>query len=161
MPYGSCAWLEPFAFMKRSPAPGCDFYYYWITLKLLLLFINNYMEEGPSKEANIRSVCQNWTRTFTAVFTRGCHCTLSWARWIHSTPSVPKNPSSPRSAVTFRLVFWWRMFAFRPILMLEHHPLSSVRGCLFSISSAVHHVWRPSRNLRTLHVVVARDSLSM
>jgi hypothetical protein len=31
------------------------------------------------------------TRRFFTVFTRACHCSLSWARWIHSTPSHPTS----------------------------------------------------------------------
>lgn len=33
---------------------------------------------------------------------------------------------------------------YKPNPKLEDHPLSSIRGCLFSISAAALHIWRPS-----------------
>jgi len=41
-------------------------------------------------EANSHSACQevpllSWNPRFIAVFTRACHWSISWARWIHST----------------------------------------------------------------------------
>jgi len=30
-----------------------------------------------------------WTQRFITMFTRACYWSLSWARWIYSTPYLP------------------------------------------------------------------------
>jgi hypothetical protein len=51
------------------------------------------MEKNPSSEATSRSASQEirllWKPKFIAVFTRARHWSLSWAKWIQSTPSHP------------------------------------------------------------------------
>jgi hypothetical protein len=50
------------------------------------------------------------------------------------------------SLMTFvtNLIFYGKgLLAPRPISKLEDHPLSFVRGCLFNISAATLHSWRP------------------
>jgi hypothetical protein len=53
-----------------------------------------FMELGPSWEATSRSTTRELptfygTRMFVTMFTRALHCSLSWARWIHSIPYHP------------------------------------------------------------------------
>jgi hypothetical protein len=57
-----------------------------------IVTITNSTLQSPSWEANSRSAAQeitafygNWR--FITVFTKACHWSLSWARWILSTPS--------------------------------------------------------------------------
>jgi hypothetical protein len=38
----------------------------------------------------------------------------------------------------------WVLLAPLPTLKLEGHPMSAVRDCLFNISAAALHVWRPA-----------------
>jgi hypothetical protein len=47
---------------------------------VVIMLISNYMEQGPSWEANSRSA-SHVTQRFT-VFRRACHWFVSWTRWI-------------------------------------------------------------------------------
>jgi len=53
--------------------------------------VTNSMQPSPSREACSHSAseeihCLSWNRKFITLFTRSHQCSLSWDRYIHSTP---------------------------------------------------------------------------
>jgi hypothetical protein len=72
------------------------------------------MEQSPSWEATSLSASQDsdsGTRGFTTVFTTAHHLSLSWARWIQSTPS--------------------HLITLTSIIMLSYHLRLDLPNCLF------------------------------
>ena len=58
----------------------------------VILLLTNCRERSPSWKADSSSSSQetpafDGTRRFITMFTRACHCYVSWARWIQSTSS--------------------------------------------------------------------------
>jgi hypothetical protein len=51
-------------------------------------------------------------RSFVTVFTEACHWSMSWARWIHSTPSHPTSWRSIYTWPSFNIItYQWNYFA--------------------------------------------------
>jgi hypothetical protein len=108
------------------------------------------------------------TRRFITAFISARHLSLSWASSIQSIPShptswrpIPKYQSRSESlsvniSLTNKCFQDEELLALRRTPMLEDHPLSAVRDCLFSIFATTLHIAgrSPIHNLRTGHTVM-------
>jgi len=61
---------------------------------LFLFLITNCREQSLLEKLIVTRLVKKfpalyWTWSFTAVFTRVCHCSLSWCCWIQYTPNTP------------------------------------------------------------------------
>jgi len=86
------------------------------SLEKMATLLTNSMEQSPSLEANITQLDIKFpafygTRRFIIVLTTARHWSLSWARWIQSTPSHP--------------------ISLRSIQIFSSHPLLGLPGDLF------------------------------
>jgi len=102
----------------------------------------NFMEQNPSSEIDRRSAGKEiptlyGSKSFSTVFTRACHWTLSWATLIQSTPLDPVTLSfivisshlCPYLLSGFFLSCWLKLcmhFLFLPCVIHVQHTISSL-----------------------------------
>jgi hypothetical protein len=144
---GNRAWMQTANYeainAKSTEWPGLEMVHFCDHSQLA-----NSMEQSSSWEANVHSVKKfpafYGTLKFITMFTRAYYWSLSWARWIQSTPSKPVNLRSNLKAlcnIGNMLVFYSGELS-APLLNLQAGgpPLLAVPN----IFAATLHIWRPS-----------------